>query len=67
MNFLVDAHLPRRLCMHLKDLGHNAVHTLDLPAGNRTSDRVISQVSIEEQRVVITKDSDFVDSLIIQG
>jgi predicted nuclease of predicted toxin-antitoxin system len=43
------------------------VHTLDLPQGNCTPDAVINQLSVSEERVVVTKDSDFVDSLIIQG
>ena len=31
MNFLVDAHLPRRLAFRLRDAGQDALHTLDLP------------------------------------
>jgi predicted nuclease of predicted toxin-antitoxin system len=30
MRFLVDAHLPRRLCAVLAQHGHDAMHTLDL-------------------------------------
>lgn len=67
MNFLVGAQLPRCLCHLLRDAGHDAVHTLDWAGGNRTPDRVINQVSMNEKRVVITKDADFVDSLIVQG
>jgi len=67
MKFLVDAQLPRRLVHPLRDRGHDAVHTLDLPQGNRTPDAVINQLSVSEERVVVTKDSDFVDSLIIDG
>ena len=40
MKFLVDAHLPRRLAYQLCAFGHEAVHTLDLPRGNRTPDPV---------------------------
>jgi uncharacterized protein DUF5615 len=42
MKFVVDAHLPRRLCGVLASHGHEAVHTLDLPAGNATSDEAIT-------------------------
>jgi predicted nuclease of predicted toxin-antitoxin system len=66
MKFLVDAHLPRRLARQLNDAGHDAVHTLDLPNGNRTSDVEINAISVSEQRVVITKDSDFVDSFVLR-
>jgi predicted nuclease of predicted toxin-antitoxin system len=62
MKFLVDAQLPRRLAKMLRDAGHDAIHTLDLPGRNRTSDLEINRVSLQEQRVVITKDADFVDS-----
>jgi predicted nuclease of predicted toxin-antitoxin system len=59
LKFLVDAHLLRRLCAVLAQHGHDATHTLDLPSGNRTKDRVINQISVDEQRVVVSKDSDF--------
>lgn len=49
----------------MNEAGFDAVHTLDLPLGNRTSDTVINEVSIREQRVVVTKDADFVDSFVL--
>ncbi|MFO1432420.1 MAG: DUF5615 family PIN-like protein [Candidatus Competibacteraceae bacterium] len=67
MRFLVDAHLPRSLCAVLARQGHDAIHTLDLPAGNATKDRIINQVSLDEQRVVISKDTDFFYSHVLQG
>ncbi|MBK7707616.1 MAG: DUF5615 family PIN-like protein [Acidobacteria bacterium] len=65
MRFLVDAQPPKRLATRLIELGYDAVHTLDLPLGNRTPDSLISEISINEERVVITKDSDFVDSYLL--
>jgi predicted nuclease of predicted toxin-antitoxin system len=62
MKFLVDAQLPRRLVSQLREAGHEAIHTLDLPLGNRTPDYIISELSIREEYVVITKDADFVNS-----
>ena len=38
---IVDAHLPRTLVRWLQGIEIDAVHTLDLPAGNRTDDTVI--------------------------
>ncbi len=67
MKFLVDAQLPRRISHRLRGYGHDAVHTLDLPDGNRTSDAAINHLSLTEARVVVTKDSDFVDSLLVRG
>jgi predicted nuclease of predicted toxin-antitoxin system len=65
MRFLVDAQLPRRLARRLREAGHDALHTLDLPNGNRTSDAEIITIAIREDRVVVTKDADFVSSFIV--
>jgi predicted nuclease of predicted toxin-antitoxin system len=62
MKFIVDAQLPRRLATLIQNAGHDAIHTLDLPQSNNTSDSNINMLSIDEERIVITKDSDFVDS-----
>jgi predicted nuclease of predicted toxin-antitoxin system len=64
MKFIVDAQLPRRLARFLQDSGHDAIHTLDLPQQNATPDSGINALSIAQDRVVITKDSDFVDSFL---
>ncbi len=67
MTFLIDAQLPRRLAYWLREAGYEAVHTLDLPNGNRTQDEQINKLSLENQWIVVSKDSDFVDSFLIQG
>lgn len=67
MNFLVDAQLPRRMTAWLTAAGCDVVHTLDLPDGNRTTDAQVNDVADLEQRVVVTKDADFVDSHILRG
>jgi predicted nuclease of predicted toxin-antitoxin system len=51
----------------LRRAGHDAIHTLDLPAGSATPDRIINELSLQQQRVVITKDSDFYHSHLLQG
>jgi predicted nuclease of predicted toxin-antitoxin system len=66
MKFLVDAQLPRRLAALFEQVGYDATHTLDLPLGNRTTDKVINRLSIDEQRVVVTKDADFIDSFLLR-
>ena len=66
MKFLVDAQLPRRLVARLREAGHEALHTLDLSRGNRTSDSDINELSIREGYVVVTKDADFVNSFLLQ-
>ncbi len=47
--------------------GHSATHTSDLSAGNATKDGVINRVSVDEQRVVISKDTDFFYSHLLHG
>ena len=65
MNFLVDAQLPRRVCAMLAQHGHNAIHTYELPTGNATKDSLINENSVNEQRVVVSKDSDFFYSHVL--
>lgn len=66
MKLLVDAQLPRKLAMRLKEDGHDVRHTLSLPQANRTTDQLINEISMEEQRILISKDADFVDSFLLQ-
>jgi predicted nuclease of predicted toxin-antitoxin system len=67
MKLLVDAQLPRRLARELAASGHDAIHTLDLPAGNHTTDQDIVARAIQEDRIVVTKDNDFVVSFHLRG
>ena len=48
-------------------LDYRAIHTLLLPDANKTTDADISQLSVAEEWVVITKDSDFVDSFLLKN
>ena len=66
MKFLVDAHLPPGLCGLLQAAGHDARHTLQLPAQNLTTDKVINTLSSKEQLVVISKDTDFYYSHLLR-
>ena len=43
------------------------MHTLDLPDKNVTKDGVINRISLAEHRVVISKDTDFFYSHVLQG
>jgi predicted nuclease of predicted toxin-antitoxin system len=64
MKFIVDAQLPRRLARFIQDSGYDAIHTLDLSQQNATPDSNINALSVAQERIVITKDSDFVDSFL---
>ena len=67
MKFLIDANLPFKLAKVLKEKGFDIIHTDDLPDKERTKDNEIRKVSVDQDRVIITKDSDFLDSHIVQG
>ncbi len=67
MKFLIDAQLPRRFCSWLVVAGHDATHTLDLPQRNCTTDREILDIAEREERIVVTKDDDFVQSFLLTG
>jgi predicted nuclease of predicted toxin-antitoxin system len=67
IKFLVDAQLPPSLALVLKENGYDAIHTLSLPNKNFTTDADICKISLEEKRVVITKDSDFHHSFILKN
>ena len=59
MKFIVDAHLPKKLSYFLQKKGYDSIHTLDLPNKNSSSDLEINELSLKENRIVISKDSDF--------
>ncbi len=67
MKFLVDAQLPARLIDVLSVAGFDAVHTSGLAQGNATPDSEIIRIADEESRVVVTKESDFIDSQLLSG
>ena len=63
----MDAQLPSRLVAHLIAASHQAVHTRELPQGNRTSDEQIAAIADRESSVVVTKDGDFATSHHLSG
>lgn len=67
MKFLMDANLPFRLAKILKDKGYDIIHTDDLPEKERTKDNEIRRISAEQNYIIITKDSDFLDSHLLKG
>lgn len=67
MRFLIDAQLPHRLANALADLGHDTIHTLDLPDRNATSDYEVASAADRDDRILITKDGGFRDSHLLKG
>ncbi|MEM9834025.1 MAG: DUF5615 family PIN-like protein [Bacteroidota bacterium] len=67
MKFIIDAQLPQALAIWLNDHGYNAIHTLELPEANRSDDSEIIIIADREDRVVVSKDTDFFDDHILRG
>jgi predicted nuclease of predicted toxin-antitoxin system len=66
MKFIIDAQLPKRLANWIQSEGYDTIHTLDLTEQNLTQDRVIINLSMKEERIVVSKDSDFYDYFLIK-
>jgi predicted nuclease of predicted toxin-antitoxin system len=66
VNWLIDAQLPPQLAALFRERGHDAIHTLDLPLGNRTTDEVIIAYADQRARIVVTKDADFVPHCVFR-
>ena len=67
MKFLVDAQLPISLAFLLKKHGHDTLHTDDLPNKESSTDLEIRTFADSDERIVITKDYDFLDSYYFQN
>jgi predicted nuclease of predicted toxin-antitoxin system len=67
VKFLFDAHLPYALCTLIRRRGLEAIHTRELPAGNATSDAAVSELSIREKWIVVSKDTDFYYLHLLHG
>jgi predicted nuclease of predicted toxin-antitoxin system len=51
VKFLIDAQLPRTMRRWFSDAGFDVMHTLDLSAGNRSTDEQIRRFARSDQRV----------------
>jgi predicted nuclease of predicted toxin-antitoxin system len=59
IKFIVDAQLPYRLKRWITEQGYDTIHTLDLPLKSLTADITIAELALLENRIVISKDTDF--------
>lgn len=55
MTFFVGAELPARLAQYVSSAGHDALHTTELPNGNRTTDWRTAELADEQGRVVVPR------------
>lgn len=66
MNFLVDANLPPRLCVWLRQRGHGASHLIDLQS-LRLADKLMWKVAASRQEIIVSKDMDFYERALLLG
>ena len=66
MRLLVDENLSVRVGQQLAEAGHDVVHVTEVGLAN-TDDPVILAWAAEQDRVVVTADSDFTDLLALGG
>ena len=59
--------MPASLCALLAVAGHDAIHTSQLPGGNQTPDSILNELSQRDERVLISKDTDFYYSHLLEG
>ena len=67
LRFIVDTQLPPSLAEFFKRRGFDAIHVVNCSQGALTSDKEIINIATEEKRIIITKDSDFMDYYSLKG
>jgi predicted nuclease of predicted toxin-antitoxin system len=67
MRFLCDVHISIQLAKRLSEAGCDCVHVNRLPDRWHTKDQEVARIADIDDRILITKDSDFRDSHIVKG
>jgi predicted nuclease of predicted toxin-antitoxin system len=67
LRFIVDTQLPLSLCKLLRANGHDVLHTYECEDKEYTTDRRIREIAVQEERIIVTKDTDFHDYYIVKG
>ena len=67
MKFLIDTQLPPKLATYLRSKGFHSIHTTYFENGHLLDDKRIIEIAIQENRIIVTKDSDFLDNYLLKG
>ncbi len=67
LRFIVDTQLPPSLAIKLNDWGFDAIHTTTFDNGHLLSDSNIRKIAIEQNRIIITKDTDFWEYYLVKN
>ena len=67
LQFIIDTQLPPKMALFLNDRGHDAFHTIEFPNGVLTKDEEIIKIAVSQNRIIVTKDHDFLNHFLIKG
>jgi predicted nuclease of predicted toxin-antitoxin system len=67
LKFIVDTQLPPLLKEWLITKGFNAIHTIDCEQGIFIEDAEIRSIATSENRIINTKDKDFLNHYLVKG
>jgi predicted nuclease of predicted toxin-antitoxin system len=67
MKFIIDTQLPPALAKFLTEKGFDAMHTTFFADGHLLQDDEIIHIAVDENRIITTKDSDFLDNYLLRG
>ena len=67
LKFLIDTQLPPRLATWIRNNSIEAKHTFDYPKGQFLSDSEIRKIAVNEDFIIVTKDTDFFEYFLIKG
>ncbi len=67
IRFLIDTQLPPVLATYLLSKGYDSIHTTFFENGHLLQDNEISIIAKNENRIIVTKDSDFFDRYVVYG
>jgi predicted nuclease of predicted toxin-antitoxin system len=67
LKFIIDTQLPPLLADYLRNNGFDSIHTTFFQDGHLLTDKEIIQIALAESRIIISKDSDFVDHFLLKG
>ena len=67
LKFIVDTQLPSSLAELLCSFDTDAIHTTSFPEGHLLDDKRILAIAIKENRIIVTKDTDFFEYFLLKG
>jgi predicted nuclease of predicted toxin-antitoxin system len=67
LRFIVDTQLPPLLSGYFESKGQDSIHTTFYKDGHLLQDAEISAIAKSENRIIVTKDSDFLERYILLG